>query len=277
MSRPEHQAPPEIFYSSTEADKYSNNTRIMTIQSEMSERALELLQLPEDSPSYILDIGCGSGLSGESIEEQGHVWVGIDIAPAMLQVAHEREIEGDLLLGDMGEGMPFRAGSFDGAISISALQWLCNVDKSYHKPGKRLSKFFTTLYACLSRGSRAVFQFYPESSDQVELITSQAMRSGFTGGVLIDYPNSSKAKKFFLVLMTGGGQSMPKPLGVGEAIQQTTAHFETKRDRMKKIKNLKAPKKSKAWIKEKKKRAREFGKDVTHDSKYTGRKRKVTW
>ena len=39
------------------------------------------------------------------------------------------------------------------------------------------------------------------------------MRSGFTGGVLIDYPNSSKAKKFFLVLMTGGGQSMPKPLG----------------------------------------------------------------
>jgi len=33
----------------------------MTIQSEMSERALELLALPEDSPAYILDIGCGSG------------------------------------------------------------------------------------------------------------------------------------------------------------------------------------------------------------------------
>ena len=27
----------------------------------------------------------------------------------------------------------FRAGAFDGAISISALQWLCNADKSYHK------------------------------------------------------------------------------------------------------------------------------------------------
>ena len=26
------------------------------------------------------------------------------------------------------------------------------------------------------------------------------MRAGFTGGVLIDYPNSSKAKKFFLGL-----------------------------------------------------------------------------
>jgi len=31
-------------------------------------------------------------------------------------VAVEREIEGDLVQGDMGEGMPFRPGSFDGVI-----------------------------------------------------------------------------------------------------------------------------------------------------------------
>jgi 18S rRNA (guanine1575-N7)-methyltransferase len=273
MSRPEHQAPPEIFYGTDEATKYTNNTRIMTIQAEMSERALELLALPEDTSSYILDIGCGSGLSGETIEEQGHVWIGIDIAPAMLQVAQEREMEGDLLLGDMGEGMPFRAGTFDGAISISALQWLCNRDKNYHKPGKRLYTFFSTLYACLSRGSRAVFQFYPESSDQVELITSQAMRAGFTGGVLIDYPNSSKAKKFFLVLMTGGNAPMPKPLGL-EATEDS-AIFENKRERIRRIRDSKNPKKTKDWIKDKKERARKKGKVVGNDSKYTGRKRKV--
>ncbi len=33
-----------------------------------------------------------------------------------LDVALEREIEGDGVLGDMGEGLPFRAGSFDAAI-----------------------------------------------------------------------------------------------------------------------------------------------------------------
>ena len=38
-------------------------------QAEMTERALELLCLP-DEPCYILDLGCGSGLSGECIEEQ---------------------------------------------------------------------------------------------------------------------------------------------------------------------------------------------------------------
>jgi len=31
-------------------------------------------------------------------------------------VAKERETEGDLLLADMGYGMPFRAGIFDGVI-----------------------------------------------------------------------------------------------------------------------------------------------------------------
>ena len=29
----------------------------------------------------------------------------------------------------------------------------------------------------------------------MELITHQAMRAGFTGGVVVDYPNSTKAKK----------------------------------------------------------------------------------
>ena len=64
-------------------------------------------------------------------------------------VARDREVEGDLILSDMGNGIPFRPGSFDGAISISALQWLCNADKRDHKPVKRLYTFFTSLYAVL--------------------------------------------------------------------------------------------------------------------------------
>ena len=55
------------------------------------------------------------------------------------------------------------------------------------------------------RGGRAVFQFYPENARQIEMITAQSMRAGFTGGLVVDFPNSTKAKKYFLVLMTGGG------------------------------------------------------------------------
>jgi len=57
---------------------------MMEIQEQMCERAIELLMLPEDETCLLLDIGCGSGLSGTVLEEQGHVWVGIDISPAML-------------------------------------------------------------------------------------------------------------------------------------------------------------------------------------------------
>lgn len=58
-----------------------------------------------------------------------------------------------------------------------------------------------------------MFQFYPENDNQIELITSQAMKAGFYGGVVVDYPNSAKAKKFFLVLMTGGSAPLPNALG----------------------------------------------------------------
>lgn len=115
----------------------------------MCERAIELLALPEDETSLILDVGCGSGLSGSVLEDQGHAWVGVDIAKAMLDVAVEREVEGDLMLADMGQGMPFKAGTFDGAVSISALQWLCNADKKSHVPHKRLYQFFSTLFSAL--------------------------------------------------------------------------------------------------------------------------------
>ncbi|MEE6522767.1 hypothetical protein FKM82_021378 [Ascaphus truei] len=89
---------------------------MMEIQSQMSERAVELLCLPEDQPCLLLDVGCGSGLSGDYISELGHHWVGIDISSAMLDVALEREVEGGLILGDMGQGIPFRPGAFDGCI-----------------------------------------------------------------------------------------------------------------------------------------------------------------
>lgn len=178
----------------------------------MTERALELLVLPgwkEEHGALLLDVGCGSGLSGEVLTEAGHHWVGYDIAPSMLEVALEREVDGDLILADAGHGCPFRPGSFDGAISISALQWLLNADTKAASPIARLSRFFNMLHACLSHGSRAALQFYPENDAQVELCMRAATRAGFGGGLVVDYPNSRKARKCFLVLWVGGTMRVP--------------------------------------------------------------------
>ncbi|KAI9293438.1 S-adenosyl-L-methionine-dependent methyltransferase [Neoconidiobolus thromboides FSU 785] len=273
MSRPEHQGPPEHVYNELEASKYTANTRIAEIQAEMALRALELLNLPEEQPSYLLDIGCGSGLSGEILEEEGHFWVGFDISPSMLNVAVEREVEGDLFLQDAGQGLSFRPGTFDGAISISVLQWLCNADKNSHVPWKRLNHFFTTLFMCLKKGARAVFQFYPENDEQLQMIMSAAMKCGFTGGLVIDYPNSRKARKHYLCLFAGQSND-PLPQAKGMEQGELEVGYSKKRIKNHRKSKLEAKIKGKDWIMKKKESARAKGVKVAKDSKYTGRKRR---
>ncbi|KIM87215.1 hypothetical protein PILCRDRAFT_815692 [Piloderma croceum F 1598] len=253
----------------------------------MTYRALELLNLPPDELSFLLDIGCGSGLSGEILDEEGYIWAGVDIAPSMLEVALEREVEGDLFLQDIGQGFGFRPGSFDGAISISVLQWLLNAETSHptSSPPHRLSRFFTTLHSALRNPSRAVFQFYPSSDDQIQLITSAAQKAGFGGGVVVDYPNSNKARKVFLVLFVGGGgggaghQQVPEGLQ-GEEREDGKVMFERRRER--EAKREKGGKrkgvKDKDWILKKKELYRQRGKEgVPRDSKFTGRKRRAVF
>ncbi|XP_029802326.1 probable 18S rRNA (guanine-N(7))-methyltransferase isoform X3 [Suricata suricatta] len=227
--RPEHGGPPELYYDKNEAQKYVRNSRMIDVQTKMTGRALELLCLPEGQPCYLLDIGCGSGLSGDYLSDEGHYWVGIDISPAMLDAALDRETEGDLLLGDMGQGIPFKPGTFDGCISISAVQWLCNANKKSDIPAKRLYCFFSSLYSVLVRGARAVLQLYPENSEQLELITVQATKAGFTGGVVVDFPNSAKAKKFYLCLFSGPATFLPKALTEATDEEATESAFTRER------------------------------------------------
>lgn len=103
------------------------------------------------------------------------------------------------------------------AYSISVLQWLCNADASSHSPTQRLNRFFTTLHQSLKNPSRAVFQFYPSSDDQVTMITSAAQKAGFGGGLVVDYPNSTKKRKMYLCLMVGQ-QEVPKGIDEEEAV-----------------------------------------------------------
>lgn len=50
--------------------------------------------------------------------------------------------------------------------------------------------------------SQKAFQFYPENQEQLEMISNAAIKSGFSGGLVVDFPNSALAKKYYLVLTT---------------------------------------------------------------------------
>ncbi|KAI9704208.1 MAG: hypothetical protein M1836_007069 [Candelina mexicana] len=281
MSRPEETLPPDLFYNDSESRKYTTSSRILSIQSAMTHRALELLSLT--SPSLILDVGCGSGLSGEilsniSPSEGGpHMWVGMDISASMLDIALQRDVEGDLLLADIGQGVPFRAGAFDAAISISAIQWLCNAESSEVSPQGRLARFFNGLYASLRRGGRACCQFYPKNEAQRNMISEAAIKAGFGAGILEDDPGT-KNSKLYLVLTVGGEEAK----GGGGDITGIVRGMEDvdivdARKRVREHRKKEEKKGSKAWILRKKDQMERKGKIVKPSSKYTGRKRGPTF
>ena len=296
MTRPENQMPANSYYDSHEAVKYTNCSRIITVQREMAIRCMELLGIPfnreviesededeeyvEDSkfiedPLNILDLGCGSGLSGEVISEWGHNWWGIDISKDMLTVAQERLENSEYILGDIGHGLPFAAGYFDAIISVSALQWLCYSEKTGQIPFKRLLAFFSSVQRCLKLEGRAVIQFYPENRDQLELISNAAIKAGLSGGIYIDYPNSAMAKKYYLVLSTAVEGKLS--IVIKEGKNEMTDECQKKKKKIKKGKKNKEgkfEKKSKFWIFEKKERLKKQGIETKNDSKYTGRRRK---
>lgn len=276
MSRPEDTLPPDLFYNDSESRKYTTSSRIQNVQVEMTNRALELLSLP--SPSLVLDIGCGSGLSGEILSSVPasdggpHIWVGMDISASMLDIALQRDVEGDLLLADIGQGVPFRPGTFDAAISISAVQWLCNAESSDTSPQGRLTRFFNGLYASLRRGGKAVCQFYPKNEAQRNMVSAAAIKAGFGAGLLEDGAGTKNAK-VYLVLSVGGGaiEGVVEGMDGVDVVEGGGSNHERKRtDNM-------ATKGSKQWILRKKEQMERKGKVVKNSSKFSGRRRKIAW
>ncbi len=265
--RPEHALPAGELYNDNTAYRYARSSRLSDVQTELATRCIELLAL-QDTPSLLLDIGCGTGFCTSAAEAAGHIVVGTDLSRSMLEEAAEDVEPGvDLLASDAGDGVPFRTGAFDGAISVSAIQWLCTAASSAQDPRRRLRVFFESLYAALRSRARAALQFYPENVRQMELITAAAARAGFSGGLLIDYPNSARAKKHYLVLTAGPPNprlAAPVPRGVDDRVMMGGRR---------KAKHT-GPSRRDAVI-EKKNRRRRQGHETRHDSKYTGRKRRV--
>ena len=204
----------------------------------------------------------------------------MDIAPSMLgtiyflmhpeltaAVALEREVEGDLLLSDIGNGIPFRPGTFDACISISVLQWLFNAESTNTSSHRRLARFFATLYSVLKRGGKAVLQFYPETEGQSATVMTEAKKAGFGGGIVVDNPENKKSRKHYLCLVSGSPSANTFPM------QQAPSQEGSKLNKRERLRHMKETRKD--FILRKKELYRKRGKEgVRPDSKYTGRKRK---
>lgn len=117
-------------------------------------------------------------------------------------------------------------------------------------------------------------QIYPENASQAAMLSEEAMKVGFTGGIVVDYPHSTRAKKYYLCLMVGASHAaqLPMALGSGGDGEVQVAG----RARPGKRKAVVKGGKDRDWVIKKKSQARHKGHlGVAPDTKYTGRKRKA--
>lgn len=72
-----------------------------------------------DRSAHILDVGCGTGLSGVALVDAGYDQIdGIDLSPEMLEQARAKGVYGQLFEADLTAGLDFSDNSYDAAISV---------------------------------------------------------------------------------------------------------------------------------------------------------------
>ena len=235
-------------------------------QGELTARCLDMLGLEGDARgAVLLDIGCGSGLSGETLTRHGYrAWLGIDASAAMLEratrgrsapkrTADEKEppadeegesvegcgkiedppARGAVLRGDFSQGLPFRAGAFDGCVSVSAVQWLCAGTKSEDEAGKQnedsaasrrenLRRFFACLRFALRPGARAALQVYPRTVLETGAFEAAVARTEhLSGTAVVAFPHKNASKKLFVCALREDDDADASRRGVPPTAKET--------------------------------------------------------
>ena len=90
----------------------------------------KLLEDMQGEPQHILDLGCGNGNLCKSIAWKYEQFIGIDFAPAMLEL-HPKAKNIEVMYGDFNDKSLFdslKAYRFEHIFSASALQWSKDLD-----------------------------------------------------------------------------------------------------------------------------------------------------
>ena len=189
QNRPEDLFESREYY---ERDKRHGESRaIEKIQEQLTLKLVQSLIPGINLDSKILDAGCGSGFSMQTLQKLGfaNVW-GIDSSKEMIELAKKKRL--NAALGEL-EKIPFEDETFDAIISISALQW---VSKDETRLGKTAKEFYRTL----KNGGVAGIQFYPKSSIELEKTARTFKSQGFGVKIIIENEENARKRKIFLIL-----------------------------------------------------------------------------
>ncbi len=119
---------------------WSSNPRDWAEIAEPQNRALfdELLDQTDTGPSTrLLDIACGSGYAAALAAARGATVTGVDIAPALLEIARERTPDGTFVEAEM-DALPFLDEQFDVVTSVNGFQFALDPAKAFAEAARVL-------------------------------------------------------------------------------------------------------------------------------------------
>jgi predicted TPR repeat methyltransferase len=88
----------------------------------------------------LLDLGCGTGLTGESLEDMTAHRTGVDLSEGMLAIADEKEVYQDLFVGDATGFLESAVGQrWDLITATDVLPYLGAVEALFNAAARRLS------------------------------------------------------------------------------------------------------------------------------------------
>lgn len=109
--------------------------------------AKALASFVDDLSAPLLDIGCGTGMSGQALYATGFTTIdGCDFSAEMLEKAREKGLYRDLINTDLEEPFPFAAGTYRNASAIGVLN-----------PGHAPAETLDAILALLEPGGMLVF------------------------------------------------------------------------------------------------------------------------
>jgi predicted TPR repeat methyltransferase len=86
----------------------------------------------------ILDIGCGTGLSGVGLKERAAQLVGIDLSPEMIEMARERGIYDQLEVAEITEWLDQAQAQFDLVVACDCLVYFGDLEQVARLSARRL-------------------------------------------------------------------------------------------------------------------------------------------
>ena len=113
-------------------------TRWSGVPAPIMEKILAAMRDVLEDCHLVLDVGVGTGRFSQYLSETGFSVVGVDVSLQMMVQAREKGVR-DLVRAD-AQHLPFRDGSFDGALMIHVLHLVCDWVQTIHELGRVTNK-----------------------------------------------------------------------------------------------------------------------------------------